>query len=475
MTRTPTRRRVLGAGATIGVGAIAGCADQSNDSTDTDESDETPTEPDTATETTAEEPAVADGGGVLPARYVVTKADGEIRSYNGDTLAVEFSGTAGEEDWRVLQETLDAVDGGRIFVRRAEYTPDRRLTVESSHTTVYSDFARFTFQDHPTDDDGGAQVDFLVDGAGSPLQHVEVNGLVLDANKANRTTPTRTADIWGESSHVTYRNCVIFGGKSVDGDGGYGIGEDDDADYVTIDNCVIRDSDRHAYHPSAANHRIVNSTFIDNAQRTGDVFDLSATNAVVANNHFENNGHGVKIDDSGSRPNEGHITITGNVFVDNYLPDIASGQVELVDSTVRSVSITDNTFVLPEIDAEETSAHLLVDTDGSIGSVHVRNNHFEGGGRNALTSFTETGRHIGTFVVEHNTFEGIPREIGLLASAERLLVRDNLFECTGTGDGRLEVKECSTGVVSGNVLYDASISVADGVDAVVDRNHSFSQ
>lgn len=475
MPRTPTRRRVLGAGATLGLGSLAGCSEGADESTTaaTDATADGPA-PDTETRdtTTQQEDPVA---GILPARYVVTKEQGEIRTYDGDTLEVAFSGPAGDADGRVLQETFDAVDGGRVFVRRAEYTPDRQLNVTSSHTTVASNFARLTFQDHPEDMAGSAQVDLVVDGGGSGVSHVEIDGFVLDANKGTRTTPTRTADIWGESTHVTYRNCVIFGGKSVDTSGGYGIGEDDDADYVTIDNCVIRDSDRHAYHPSAAHHRIVNSTFLNNAQRTGDVFDLAATEAVVANNHFQNNGHGVKIDDSDSRPDEGHVAITGNVFVDNYLEDVASGQIELVDSTVRSVSITDNTFVLPQIGAEETSAHLLVDTDGAIGSVQVRDNHFEGGGRNAITSFTETGHHIGTLVVEHNNFERVHRGLGLLASAERVLVRDNLFECSAGGGSRLTIKSCGSGVVAGNVLYGASIDVADDVDAVVERNHSFPQ
>ena len=466
MPRRHTRRRVLGAGATLGFTALAGCSDP-------DEA-ETPTQTQTSaspTEDPPEETVATDGSGLLPARYVVTKEDGEVRSYNGDTLAVEFSGTAGEDDGEVLQSTFDAVDGGRVFIRRGEYTSDQKLSVTSGYTTVQSDFATISFQDHETD--GDAQVDFVVDGAGNSVEHVEINGLVLDANKADRTTPTRTADIWGDSSYVTYRNCVIYGGKSIDGSGGYGIGEDNNADFVTIDNCVIRDSDRHAYHPSAAHHRIVNSTFIDNAQETGDIFDLAATNAVVANNHFEDNGHGIKIDDASDRTGAGNIVITGNVFVDNYLEDIASGQLELVDSTVNSVSVTDNTFILPAVDAEETSAHILVDTDGEIGTVRVQNNHFEGGGPNALLSFTETGRHIETFLLEHNTFAAVPQDIGLLASAERFLFRDNFIEVTEGGSGQLDIIECTSGVVSGNVTYNGDINVDADLDITVEGNHVF--
>jgi hypothetical protein len=470
MTRRHTRRRVLGAGATLGLGAFAGCSEQTDSETPTEQQTGRPTSTETTDEST-ERTAVADGGGPLPVQYLVTKEDGEIRSYNGETLTIEFSGPAGEADGEVLQSTFDAVGGGRVFIRRGEYTPDRQLNVTSSFTTVQSDFAALRFQEHETS--GSAQVDFVVDGAGDPLQHVEINGLVLDANKETRTTPTRTADIWGDSSYVTYRNCVIYGGKSVDGNGGYGIGEDNNADFVTIDNCVIRDSDRHAYHPSAAHHRIVNSTFINNAQRTGDIFDLAGTNAVVANNHFENNGHGIKIDDASDRPHTGNIVISGNVFVDNYLEDIASGQVELVDSTVNSISVTDNTFLLPEIDAGETSAHILVDTDGQIGTVRVRNNHFEGGGPNALMSFTETGRHIGTFLLEHNTFAEVPHDVGLLASAERFLFRDNLIEVNEGGSGQLDIIECTSGVVSGNVTYNADITVDSDLNVVVEGNHAF--
>ncbi|WP_256298386.1 right-handed parallel beta-helix repeat-containing protein [Haloarchaeobius salinus] len=476
MGRDVTRRRVLGAGATIGMGSIAGCSgsDDPGTATETDGATtvETTAEPTEGTETTTEgQEPVADGSGLLPAAYVVTKEDDEIRAYNGQTLEVEFSGAAGSDDGRVLQATFDAladghVEGGRVFIRRAEYTPDRQLDMTSSHTEVRSDFARLTFQDHPRDD-GESQTDFAIESDDGSTEHVTLQGLVLDGNKDARTTRTRTADVRANVRHVTFRDCVVFGGKSVDGNGGYGIGEDNDADHVTIDNCIIRDSDRHGYHTSAPHLRIVDSTFLNNGLETGDVFDLAATDAVIANNHFENNGHGIKIDDSDRAG--GNIVITGNVFVDNYLPDIASGQIEFADTTVDSVHISDNTFVLPDIDASETSAHILFDSDESLGSVRIRNNHFEGGGPNALTWFTETGRRLRTLVVEHNTFERIPNDVGLLASAERLLVRDNLFDCSG--GGRLEIKECSTGVVSGNVSYDASLDVQ--ADLVVERNYEF--
>ncbi|MFC4405497.1 right-handed parallel beta-helix repeat-containing protein [Haloarchaeobius iranensis] len=473
MEKDVTRRRLLGAGATIGMGSIAGCSGSDDAGTATGSDDTTSAEPTAGTteqaETTTQEP-VADGSGLLPAAYVVTKEDGEIRAYNGQTLEVEFSGAAGGEDGRVLQATFDAmasgrVTGGRVFIRRAEYTPDRQLSVSSSHTEVRSDFAWLTFQDHPRDD-GESQADFTVESRDGTTEHVEVRGLVLDANKDARTARTRTADVRADTRHVTFRDCVIFGGKSVDGDGGYGIGEDDDADYVTIENCVVRDSDRHGYHTSAPHVRIVDSTFLNNAKETGDVFDLAATDAVVANNHFEGNGHGIKIDDSDAEG--GRIVVTGNVFVDNYLPDVASGQIEFADTTVDSVHVSDNTFVLPDIDATETSAHVLFDSDESLGSVRVRNNHFEGGGPQALTWFTETGRRLRTLVVEHNTFERVPNDVGLLASAERLLVRDNLFACSGDR-GRLEVKECSAGVVTGNVTDGAGIDVQS--DLVVERNY----
>ncbi|WP_440990791.1 right-handed parallel beta-helix repeat-containing protein [Haloarchaeobius baliensis] len=477
MARDVTRRRLLGAGATIGMGSIAGCSGSGDPETATETADPTSTattqttdQSETTTEGPEEQEPVADGSGLIPAAYVVTKEDGEIRAYNGQTLAVEYSGSAGADDGRVLQETFDAlaagsVTGGRVFIRRAEYTPDRQLDLTSSYTEVRSDFARLTFQDHPRDD-GESQTDFAIEPGDGSTEHVTIQGLVLDGNKDARTSRTRTADVRANVSHVTFRDCVVFGGKSVDGDGGYGIGEDNDADHVTIDNCIVRDSDRHGYHTSAPHLRIVNSTFLNNAKETGDVFDLAATDAVIANNHFEGNGHGIKIDDADR--SGGNIVITGNVFVDNYLPDIASGQVEFADTTVDSVTISDNTFILPDIDAGETSAHVLFSSDESLGSVRIRNNHFEGGGPNALTWFRETGRKLRTLVVEHNTFERIPHDVGLLASAERLLVRDNLFDCSG-GGGSLTIKECSSGVVSGNVSYDASIDVQS--DLVVERNH----
>jgi hypothetical protein len=468
MSRQVSRRQVLGAGATIGLSSVAGCP---TDDTTTDAQSKNPTSKQDSEEQTTQQEDPTNPSGILPAQYIVTKDNDEILAYNGDTLRIEFRGAAGEGDGRVLQQTFDAVEGGRVFIRRAEYTPDRRLTVSTNYTQVHSDFARLTFQDHPPQEDH-SQIDFLIGCTDETTKHVEVNGLVLDGNKSNRTTRTRTADIC-EAVEVTLRNCIIFGGKSVDGGGGYGIGEDDDTDFITIDNCVVRDSDRHAYHPSANHHYILNSTFVNNAQKTGTVFDLKGTNAVVANNLFENNGHGVILDDAGDSSSDGRIVITGNVFVDNYLEDIASGQIEFTDASTDSVMINDNTFVLPAIEAQETSAHVLVDTDGQIGTVHLRNNHFEGGGHRAFESFTETGRHINTLVVEHNTFSDIPSEIGLIASAERLLLRDNLFECTGPGSGRLSVKECSSGVVSGNVTYNGAVDVAGDLGLVVERNHDF--
>ena len=458
---------MLGAGATIGLGSIAGCGDRDGATPqDTVSGGGSPTtDVETNTEQTVE--SAAEPMGVLPAKYVITKESGEIRAYDGSTLEIAFRGEAGSDDGEVLQQTFDATDGGRVFIRRGAYTVERGLRVPNDFTEVRSDFAWLRFEDH--EPSGSAQVDFAVKSA----SNVTVNGLVLDGQKRERTGGTRTADIWGESSFVTFRNCIIFGGKSVDGNAGYGIGEDNDADYVTIDNCVVRNSDRHAYHPSASHHRIVNSTFIDNAQRTGDIFDLALTNAIVANNHFEANGHGIKIDDTDGDAAGGHIVITGNVFADNYLPDIASGQIEFADTRVGSVTISDNTFLLPEIDAEETSAHVLFNSDLDLGSVTIRNNHFEGGGPNALTWFTETGRRLDTLVVEHNTFEDVPRDVGLLASINRLLFRDNFITCSGSREGRLTITETNSGVVSGNICYNATIEVADGFGVITDRNHEF--
>lgn len=478
MAHEPTRRRVLGAGASIGLGMIAGCSDTSeptetrvtSGTEELDEQSDTKTGVESSTEE-ATETSTADTAGLLPVEYVVTKEDEEIRAYDGDTLRIEFSGTAGTDDGRILQETFDATQGGRVFIRRGEYTPDRRLNVDTSYMQVHSDFARLTFQDHP-EEPGQSQIDFMIGCADDRTVHVELDGLVLDANKANRTTKTRTADICNASG-VTLRNCIILGGKSTDSGGGYGIGEDDDTDFITIDNCVVRDSDRHAYHPSADHHRIVNSTFLNNAKTTGTVFDLKGTHAVVANNLIERNGHGVILDATDKPQSDGRVVITGNVFVDNYLRDIASGQIEFTDAAADSVLITDNTFVLPSIDAQETSAHVLFDTDNQVGTLHLRNNHFEGGGPQALTWFTESGRHLDTLVVEHNTFNEVPRDIGLLATAERLLLRDNLFECTGSSAGQLKVKECGSGVVSGNVTYDGTIDVESGQDIVVEGNHRF--
>jgi hypothetical protein len=468
MGRDITRRRMLGAGATIGLSSIAGCGGTDEPTTTRETAtaaSPTTTAGDTRTEQSTDD--TTEPTGVLPARYVVTKESGEIRAYDGSTLSVAFSGEAGTDDGEVLQKTFDETDGGRVFIRRGTYAVDRGLRIEHDGTEVHSDLAWLRFSDRETS--GSAQVDFAVKSAA----HVTVNGLVLDGQKSERTSRTRTADIWGDSSFVTYRNCVIFGGKAVDGNAGYGIGEDDNADFVTIDNCVIRNSDRHAYHPSAGHHRIVNSTFRNNAQRTGDIFDLADTNAIVANNHFEGNGHGIKLDDSGGDSSGGHIVITGNVFADNYLPDIASGQIEFADTRVDSVVISDNTFLLPTIDAEETSAHVLFDSDLDLGSVTIRDNHFDGGGRNALTWFTETGRRLDTLVVEHNTFENLPGDVGLVASANRLLFRDNLVTCSGPTEGRLNIIETNSGVVSGNVCYNATIDVDDALDVVTERNHEF--
>ncbi|TKX75197.1 right-handed parallel beta-helix repeat-containing protein [Halorubrum sp. GN11_10-6_MGM] len=467
MDRNLTRRKMLGAGATVGLGSLAGCGGDGDSTGPGANSEANPNTTGPETEREQSEDGVPAQTGVLPAQFVVTKGSDEIRAYDGTTLEVAFRGEAGAEDGRVLQETFDATDGGRVFIRRGTYTVDRGLRIRNDGTEIRSDFARLAFSDH--EPSGSAQVDFAVNSA----EHVEVNGLVLDARKRERTGGTRTADIWGESAFVAYRNCVIFGGKSVDGNAGYGIGEDNDADYVTIDNCVIRDSDRHAYHPSAAHHRIVNSTFINNAQRTGDIFDLASTKAVVANNHFEANGHGIKIDDAGDAASGGNILITGNVFTDNYLEDVASGQIEFADTRVDSVTLSDNTFLLPDIDAEETSAHVLFDSNLDLGSVTFRNNYFAGGGRNALTWFTESGRRLDTLVFEHNTFEDISGDVGLLASANRLLFRDNLITCSGSRRGRLDIIESNTGVVSGNVCYNATIEVADGLNVIAERNHNF--
>lgn len=444
------RRQLLGAGATLSLGLVAGCNQPFAD----------------------QDTLVTDGAGVLPASYVVTKQAGEIQAYNGSSLKVEFSGTAGEEDGRVLQEVFDATSGGRVFIRRGDYSPDRRLSVNSSFTEVYSDFARLTFQDHPNDD-GETQIDFAVDGTDSPTEHVEINGLVLDGNKSNRTGGTRTADIWGETRHLAFRNCLIYGGKGDEGGEGYGIGEDNNADYITIDNCVIRDSDRHAYHPSAAHNSILNSTFINNAQNGSDVFDLAATNAIVANNHIENNGNGVRLDSTDVDSPNGRILITGNVFVNNAMDGQETGQLHLADASARSAVVTGNTFLLPGGQNGELSAHLLIFQESSMGSLLVQNNHFEGGGRAAVMASTDGGQQIETLAIERNTFDGLPADIGTLAGAKRLLIRDNLFDCLGSEAGRLEIRSIDSGVVAGNVNYNATIDIADEANIIEDRNYEF--
>lgn len=441
----------------------------------------------------------SDGGGVqslvLPATYIVGKEDGEVFALNGTSLEREFTGVADEDDGAVLEQALaedNIGTGGRVFIRNADYYVDRRLTVTTSRTELVSDYARIIFQDHPLRGDREVQSDLLIGGSSSSTtRFVRVAGLILDGNKNERTGMTRVVEIAPFTAHISIESTAIFGGKGNEPGGGYGIGEADPANHVTIDNCVISDNDRHAYHPSGKHHTITNSTFINNATKGGDIFDLPSSRGLVANNLFKDNGQGVKIFRDMEGPDAGpripsNIVISGNVFVDNYsMGDPGAAQIQFRRANAESVTITGNEFRLPESPAgSDPAAHIdaqLGDPDDSgpnhIGTVRIRDNSFSGGRTRAINVVGEDeGSLIDKLIVEGNTFDEVGHQTISAERTVKLLVRNNIVDQSTSGEGKVvSGGSVDSGVITDNVLYNAVIpdDVRERDTYTVARNEEF--
>lgn len=467
------RRGMLRAGSTLGMAGLAGCGwadDEGTPSTHQQAEGTGRTRIDQPTET-----ATARGtndetldGVVLPATFVVTKHGDSVVATEGTTGRVAFRGE--DDDGAVLQRTFDALEGrgGRVFVKRGRYELARQVDVRSDHTEVISDFAHLRFHDHgryggPPEE----QVDLNIKGS-----HVLLRGLVVDGNKENRSTATRTLNL-SSASQVTVRDCVVRGGKSVEGIGrGYGINPYH-TNHLVVDNCLLADNDRHGIHPGSSrgpfgNVRVTNCTFLNNASAsdpTGAAIDIRdhTRSALVANNYFRGNGFGVVV--KGERV--GTVSIVDNVFVDNRMGEDDSAQVHVRTEDVQSVTVAGNDFRLSDGTIDRPSFQVLVTPNGQTRAIVVRENRFDGSAVALLTE--DESRSIRWLIVEDNHFERCRREFVDIERAERVIVRGNRFDQPADGETAVTaIDRTQRTLVADNVLVNTRLDLPS--DATTARN-----
>lgn len=468
MVKRGTRRRFLRSGAAAGILTLAGCGS-------TNDGDSTPTgasatgEPagndgaESATESMTEPSQASGPRPTLPAEYVVWKGEDEVVAMDGRSLERVRAGAAGAEDGAVLQHALAAMrGGGRLFVKNATYTVDRQLNVLHPHTEIVSDSARLRFGDHELYGDPNVeeQVDLNL-----RADFARLSGLVVDGNKAERSTATRTVNV-SSAANVTIQDCVIRGGRSENGNRGYGIGPYH-TNHLVVENCLIADNDRHGIHPGSsegpfADVRISNCTFLRNASDpSGAAVDIRdhTRSALVVGNYFEGNGNGVRV----KGENVGTLRVADNVLVGNRTGTDSSGQVQVWVDDAEEVAITDNTFVLEE--GGEGVTHVELTPAGPVGTATVTGNRFAGGGGAVFAS-----GDIRWLVVEDNGFAGATAECFAADEATYALVTGNRFDqADADGDTAVLLERIDHGLVTDNVVVDAGIETDDTVERARNR------
>lgn len=454
-----TRRRLLQAGASLGLAGMAGCegldpARRTDGGTD-------------AAGGTADEPVGAVTG-ALTADFVVWKDSDTVASVNGRTLETEFSGEAGRDDAEVIQVTLEALgDGGRVFVAPAVYELHDAIHVTADRTELVSAQAHLRFHDHRrVDGDPDLQSDLVIHGQ----DHVRVRGLVVDGNRGERTTPTRTIDL-AESHHAVFEGCRIRGGKADRAGAGYGIGGPYDSDHTVVHNCVVEDNDRHGLHPNVRSSglRVINCTFRNNGWADRDVGGSAiaghaGSDVVIANNLFAGNARGYHT--GGDRLDR--AIVSDNVFVDNG--DEAGDQVRISEMT-GAVTLRGNVFGYTEEGPAESGTHLLVEIrDGRGGTVTVAGNHFMDGGDGIATTVPGGGR-LGKLLVSENLFERSRGPVVRVEGVATAVVRNNTVDPDHRGSLLGGARGVGTGVVSDNVVLGGHFDEARDGELIVEGNY----
>ena len=432
------------------------------------------------------------------ASYIVEQRDGKTRCFNPSTGEILASAEVGEEDGRVIQTALDALEegGGSVFIRKATYEihqnnarqdhqySDAGLQLKASHVHILSDSATIRFFDH--DDGEKTQDDFVIKEA----DFVRVEGLHLDGNKDVRSGSTSCLNLI-YCDHVTIRDCLIESArrKEESGGGGYGISPFA-VNHLTVDNCVIRNNDRHGIHPGnnsredqtndpdamMADYNITNNTFVNNATNpTGAAVDLRdySKRVLISANYFENNRFAVRV--KGNHGNVGQIRITDNLFVNEDENEVPSAQVQLAEPPFDHVDISGNVFELPDAPGQDSELrHIYAKLDPENRNLEqnvlrIQNNQFKGGGKEAVWVFTyPIERLFRTVLIEGNHFQRIHGAFLNCDGIEYLVIRQNTFDRSldVRDDIRLGSETIGSGVFSGNVQINAKFQSIQDIDVL---------
>lgn len=455
-----TRRGLLGMGASAGMASLAGCGFLDGASS-----------------------AMTTPG--VPA-YVVYTDGSTVELMDGQSGEVVRSGEAGREDARVIQAGLSnlAPDGGTLYITRGTYdirnVPEESagLAVRADFTILAGDFPHLRFHDHGS---RSPQLDLTI----HDRRHVQLAGLHLDGNRTERASPTRTLDI-ADSEYISVLNCIVEGGRSrkLEGGAGYGIGPYQ-VDHLTVDNCLIRNNDRHGIHPGADDEplegfRFTNNTFRHNASNpTGAAVDIrdGSARGIVAHNYFGENGVGLRI--KGADPPSGFLQVSNNVFWDNRFQaadreaypdaDATTKQLSVSGSTFDVIDVTGNLFGFsPEVDLHENAQHVLVARpDGD--SLRIRGNYFRGG-REEAVGFWSEGRSVATADLSNNVFETPGSAIGFGGGVGTAIVSDNRFDLGSDGEGLVGGSGLHRGLVGNNVVLGGTLGELEATDVVTNGN-----
>ena len=460
MPRHVRRRGFLGASGAAMAG-LAGCqADRADDDTTQSRTssadDQTPVEQQSGPETRMLGPGAA--------TVVIGHRDGKTLGMDGHTGAVLHAAPAGEDDAAVIQKSFEEIPsetGGSVFFERGRYEIgqfdawEAGIAINANNLILRGDFAHLRFHEH------SPETTIKRDLAIGRSENVHIEGLILDGNREDRSSPTRTLDICC-SSNVTIDNCLIRGGRRVKREGGAGYGISPfETEHLTVSNCLIRDNDRHGIHPGGneglyRGYRIVNNTFINNASNpSGAAIDIRdrTQDVLIADNLLVENGNGIRI--KGRRTD--NILIQGNLLRDNDHPEATSSQIEFQAKTFGTHRVTDNRLVFTEKRSGPDSRQITLSPGGDGEELAITNNDVTGG--DVFVARDDDGT-IEYLEVDGNSVHGT-RDGIVLGETGTAIVTDNVLRDIREA-GIVSKGGVERGAVVDNLLVDARID--DGLD-----------
>ncbi|RLI00646.1 hypothetical protein DRO31_08325 [Candidatus Bathyarchaeota archaeon] len=288
------------------------------------------------------------------ASYVIYKQGNVIYAKNGESGAVEFSGT---DAATVIQQAIDHVadkGGGKIFIRTGTYIVARSLSFENKSNIIIVGGKKTILK---LADSANCDVINIVNA-----QRIRIENIEIDGNKVNQTAATSHGIEINNSSNVVIANVYIHDTK------GAAVGVRDST-HISIRDSVHEDTDG----DSDFAFNVDYFEFINNICRNyfdtgiayfgkygviiGNIFEggtvgvylgtagVKTENVVVAQNSFKSHAESAILveepRETGVEPTE-NISIVGNVIADSKRGIFVRGKDY---SGVRNATIADNTIL----------------------------------------------------------------------------------------------------------------------------------